>query len=248
MQMIRPATCPMMIASCLWLGLAMGDPALGTPPPIPLKYKDHNVVLVSFDALQAAHVGCFGYPRKVTPFLDKMATNGFRFSNTMSVASWTVPASMTWFTGVYPSEHRMTNKYAIYNDREKKLANLKELSPGLITLADIMKQNGYSTGGFTGNAGVSGGFGYEQGFDIYYYPRGKFGSIEQSIPRAINLGSIGPPLPAQPFCALTLGGAGAIHTDRYDNRHENANHLSCPIHFGPQRLQGAHIARHIGGL
>jgi choline-sulfatase len=47
-----------------------------------------------------------------------------------------------------------------------------------------MKDNGYATGGFTGNAGVSGGFGYEQGFDTYYYPRGKFGSIEQSILRA----------------------------------------------------------------
>ncbi|MCP3696034.1 MAG: sulfatase-like hydrolase/transferase, partial [Planctomycetaceae bacterium] len=33
---------------------------------------------------------------------------------------------------------------------------------------------------------MSGGFGYEQGFDIYYYPKGKFGSIEQSIPRAIR--------------------------------------------------------------
>jgi len=151
-----------------------------------MKYKDHNVVLVSFDALQAAHVGCYGYSRNVTPSLDRIAKKGFRFANTTSVSSWTVPSSMTWFTGVYPSEHRMTNKYAVYNDEEQKLANLKDLSPNLVTLADIMKQNGYVTGGFTGNAGVSGGFGYEQGFDIYYYPKGKFGSIEQSIPRALR--------------------------------------------------------------
>ena len=49
-----------------------------------------------------------------------------------------------------------------------------------------MKQNGYATGGFTGNAGVSGGFGYEQGFDEYYYERGKFGRMDQSIPKALE--------------------------------------------------------------
>ena len=192
MQEARHWTCTAVFMSCLWVCLGSADGVGGEPPAardardIEMKYQDYNVVLVSFDALQAAHVGCFGYPRKVTPFLDGMAKKGFIFTNTMSVASWTVPASMTWFTGVYPSEHRMTNKYAVYNDQEKKLANLKELSPELMTLADIMKQNGYTTGGFTGNAGVSGGFGYEQGFDIYYYPKGKFGSIEQSIPRAIR--------------------------------------------------------------
>ena len=168
----------------LWFGPAWveshGD------EPAAMKYRDYNLVMVSFDALQAAHVGCYGYPRRVTPFFDRVAKDGYTFTNAMSVASWTVPASMTWFTGVYPSEHRMTNKYAVYSEQEKKLANLRELSPKLRTLAEIMKDQGYATGGFTGNAGVSGGFGYEQGFDTYYYPRGKFGSIEQSIPRAIR--------------------------------------------------------------
>ncbi|MCE9532614.1 MAG: sulfatase-like hydrolase/transferase [Planctomycetes bacterium] len=153
---------------------------------IPLKFKDHNIVFVSFDALQAAHVGCLGYSRNVTPTIDAIAKNGFNFTQTMSVASWTVPASMTWFTGVYPSEHRMTNKFAVYQPEMRKLANLKDLAPNLMTLAEILKQNGYVTGGFTGNAGVSGGFGYEQGFDVYYYELGKFGSIDQSIPKALE--------------------------------------------------------------
>jgi arylsulfatase A-like enzyme len=153
--------------------------------PLPLKYKDHNLILVSFDALQATHVGCLGYSRDVTPTLDAVAREGFNFTNTFSVASWTVPASMTWFTGVYPSEHRMTNKFAVYTRDVQKLANLKELSPNLVTLADILKQNGYATGGFTGNAGVSGGFGYQQGFDIYYYEKEVFGNMDQSMPKAL---------------------------------------------------------------
>ncbi len=150
-----------------------------------LSFKDHNLVFVSFDALQAAHVGCLGYKRDVTPTIDSLAEQGCNFRNAISVASWTVPASMTWFTGVYPSEHQMTNKYAVYQPPVAKIANLKELSPDLVTLAEVLKQNGYATGGFTGNAGVSGGFGYEEGFDEYYYEKGKFGRLEQSIPRAL---------------------------------------------------------------
>jgi choline-sulfatase len=150
-----------------------------------LKYRDCNVVFVSFDALQAGHVGCLGYARNVTPTLDTVARHGCSFREAMSVASWTVPASMTWFTGVYPSEHRMTNKYAVYEPGREKLANLKDLSPELVTLADILKERGYITGGFTGNAGVSGGFGFEQGFDVYYHETGKFGSLDRSIPEAL---------------------------------------------------------------
>jgi len=154
---------------------------------LPLKYKDYNIVLVSFDALQAAHVGSLGYKRNVTPTIDAMAKEGISFSQNISVASWTVPASMTWFTGVYPSEHKLTNKFSVFNPPTgNKLSNLKELAPDLVTLAEVLKENGYATGGFTGNAGVSGFFGYGQGFDRYFFEKGKFGSMGVSIPKAME--------------------------------------------------------------
>jgi len=169
-------------------------PAPAVPPataaaPValtPLKFRDHNVIFVSFDALQAAHTSMHGYPRDVTPTIDRMAKQGFQFRRNTSVASWTVPASMTWFTGVYPSEHRMVNKYAVYQPGMKRTSRLKELAPDLVTLASVLRDNGYATGGFTGNAGVSGGFGYEDGFDEYYYEKGKFGRMEISIPKAMH--------------------------------------------------------------
>jgi arylsulfatase A-like enzyme len=150
------------------------------------QYKDYNVVLVSFDALQAAHVHSLGYPRDITPTIDSLAGRGFSFTNAISTASWTVPASMTWFTGVYPSEHKLTNKFALYAPPVMKLSNLKELSPNIVTLAEVLKKNGYATGGFTGNAGVNGIFGYSQGFDTYFFEKGKFGSMNQSIPKALE--------------------------------------------------------------
>lgn len=80
----------------------------------------------------------------------------------------------------------MTNKFAVYAPPLVKPANLAELAPNLITLAEIMRQNGYITGGFTGNAGVSGGFGYEQGFDVYSFDKGRFGGFDRSVPRALD--------------------------------------------------------------
>ncbi|NJD92375.1 MAG: DUF229 domain-containing protein, partial [Geobacter sp.] len=162
------------------------DAAKTSLSKLPLKNKDYNVILVSFDALQAAHVGSLGYSRNVTPTIDAMARSGFNFTSNISTASWTVPASMTWFTGVYPSEHRLTNKFSVFNPPNNVLSNLKKLSPELVTLAEVLKANGYATGGFTGNAGVNGFFGYDQGFDRYFYEKGKFGSMGVSIPKALE--------------------------------------------------------------
>ncbi|MCA9107255.1 MAG: sulfatase [Planctomycetales bacterium] len=145
-----------------------------------------NVIFVSVDALQAAHVGGLGYPRRTTPSLDAFARCSFQFSHCYSVASWTVPSSMTWFTGVYPSEHRIVNKYAVYDDTRQTIASLKQLAPNLTTLAQELQSHGYRTAGFCGNAGVSRGFGYDTGFEVYDHESAKFGTFDYSLPRAVN--------------------------------------------------------------
>ncbi len=158
----------------------------GDPAKMSMQHADCNIVFVSFDALQAAHVGCLGYSRDVTPTLDTFAANSFAFSHCSSASSWTVPASMTWFTGVYPSEHGMTNKFAVYSSTTKKIATLRDKSPSLQTLAQILRDNGYATAGFCGNAGVSKAFGFDQGFDVYEHETDRFGGFDQSVPKAIS--------------------------------------------------------------
>jgi arylsulfatase A-like enzyme len=188
------ASMPLLLCGCGSTNTVPKTPARQVqtvhPQPIdlaalPLKYKDHNIVFVSFDALQAAHTGILSYERDTTPTLDAFAQDCFIFENQTSVASWTVPSSMSWFTGVYPTEHRLTNKFAVYTDAVQKPASLPDLAPKLVTLAQILKQNGYATGGFTGNAGVSGRFGFDQGFDVYFAEKDKFGSLDRSILEAL---------------------------------------------------------------
>lgn len=174
---------PILLSGCSESPTALPEPV--DPERLPMQYRDCNLVFVSLDALQAAHVGCLGSTRPTTPALDALAAQSFNFSNTISVSSWTVPASMTWFTGIYPCEHKLTNKYSVYQPPVEQTANLRELSPHVTTLASLLKQNGYATAGFTGNAGVSGTFGYSQGFDTYEHPKARFGGLEESIPKAV---------------------------------------------------------------
>jgi len=151
----------------------------------PMKYKDYNIVMVSFDAVQAAHVHGLGYPRETTPTIDALAKEGFNFTDAISTSSWTVPAAMTWFTGVSASEHKLFNKFAVYNPPNNKLSKMRELAPNLVTLAEVLKQNGYATGAFTGDAGMSAMFGYDLGFDTYF-DKIKFGGMDKSIPLALD--------------------------------------------------------------
>jgi len=92
---------------------------------------------------------------------------------------------MSYFTSLYPSQHKLINKYSTYTEKEKILSNLKDLSPKTITLAEILRKNGYATGGFTGDAGVGKVFGFAQGFDTYFEGP-KFGGMDRSIPAALN--------------------------------------------------------------
>jgi len=151
----------------------------------PGAYAGYNVIFVSFDALQASHMSCLGYFRQTTPNIDRIAKEGFLFKNAISQSSWTVPATMSYFTSLYPSQHKLINKYLTYNDKEKILSSLKNLSPGTITLAEILKGNGYVTGAFTGDAGVGAIFGFGQGFDTYFEGP-KFGGMDKSIPAALE--------------------------------------------------------------
>lgn len=151
----------------------------------PGEYAGYNILFVSFDALQAAHVSHLGYFRATTPVIDRFAREGFSFKNAISSSSWTVPASMSWFTSLYPSQHKCTNKYSTYTERENILTNLKQLSPDAVTLAEVLKANGYVTAGFNGDAGVSGKFGFSQGFDVYV-DGPKFGGMDYSIPKAME--------------------------------------------------------------
>ncbi len=149
-----------------------------------LTCKDCNVLIVAYDTLGANKVSSFGYQRQTTPALDQLADHGVKFTNNISPSSWTVPTFMSIFTGLYPTEHKVVNKFTVFTKDQKVISNLAKLSPSVETLAQQFKNNGYVTGGFTGDAGVSATFGDNQGFDVYT-DESIFGSIANSTNHAL---------------------------------------------------------------
>jgi arylsulfatase len=147
--------------------------------------SDCNLVFISIDTLRAKNVHFLGYPKNTTPFLDQLTQKSFVFTKDISVSSWTLPATMSWFAGVYPSTHKILNKVTVLPDGKEIPTSLATNSPNLLTLAQILKANGFVTGGFTGGAGVDHEFGFNQGFDVYSDKR-NFGGFKDSIPEAIS--------------------------------------------------------------
>ena len=148
--------------------------------------QQRNLIVFAFDGLQAKHLPAYGYDKDITPNLDKFLGDSYLDRNTVSPASWTVPSFMSIFTSLYPSEHKVVNKMVedvTGATTSLVKANLKNLSPNAVTLAQILKQNGYATAGFTGDAGISAAFGHAQGFDTYY-DKTTFGGLDTSVPMA----------------------------------------------------------------
>jgi choline-sulfatase len=148
--------------------------------------RNCNVIIIAFDALQASHVGAYGYPLSVTPNIDRLAESSAVFMDATSPASWTVPTYVSIFTSMYPSEHGVVNRFSFYNSSYSEVANLRNLTPSAVTLAEVMRQNGYATVGFTGDAGARGAQGNSIGFDIYVDTPAGFNGFNYSMKLAAD--------------------------------------------------------------
>jgi arylsulfatase A-like enzyme len=115
-----------------------------------------NVVLISVDTLRADHVGAYGYGRPTTPNLDAFAQRSILFEDAIGQSAWTRPSHFSMFTGLYPVEHGVVSM--------RGRARIAESIP---VLAEILADNGYATGAFTGGANLSAHFGFDRGFEIY---------------------------------------------------------------------------------
>lgn len=119
-----------------------------------LTSKTPNIIFISIDTLRQDHVGAYGYKRDVTPVIDKVASEGVRFKNSYSSAPWTLPSHMSMFTGLPPSVHKID-------------FDIKVLDKSIKTFPELLKEKGYSTGGFISAVYLKHIYGYDRGFDVY---------------------------------------------------------------------------------
>jgi arylsulfatase A-like enzyme len=127
--------------------------------------KKPNIIFLMLDTLRADHMGGYGYERDTTPNLDAFASENLKADFAVSTAPWTPTSVASMFTGLYPSSHGMIPP----NDREIAKSKMSKLASSHLTMAEILKGNGYKTIAVSPNPWITKEFGYTQGFDEYYY-------------------------------------------------------------------------------
>lgn len=113
-----------------------------------------NVVLITISSLRADHVGILGYTRNTTPYFDQFAKTNILFTHAFATSGWMMPAHGSIFTSLYPHKHGAT-----HIDRK--------LSGSCLTLADVLKENGFYCAGFCCNPRIDEEYGFAQGFDLF---------------------------------------------------------------------------------
>jgi len=102
-----------------------------------------NFIIIFCDDLGYGDLGCFGSKKHRTPNLDQMAEEGMRFTSFYVTSGVCTPSRSSLMTGCYP---RRVNMHQ--NDDGLCVlfpVNKKGLNPDEITIADLLKKQGYAT-------------------------------------------------------------------------------------------------------
>jgi len=126
--------------------------------------KDFNIVLITIDTLRADHLSCYGYQRKTSPNIDNIARKGILYTNAIATSPWTSPSMASIMTSLYPISHGVKHGFI----KSGKVYKQEILNEEIDTLAEILKNHGYTTFGAVANVHMVKELGFAQGFDYYY--------------------------------------------------------------------------------
>lgn len=113
--------------------------------------KHTNIVFILADDMGYSQLGCNGSDYYPSPNIDKLASEGMRFTNAYSAAAICSPTRASIMTGKYPARLHLTDyiagntrtDYPLSQPEWQKFLPLEE-----VTFAEILKENGYNTAHF----------------------------------------------------------------------------------------------------
>jgi arylsulfatase A-like enzyme len=130
-------------------GCGPGGPAVA-PLPAP-----SNILLITVDTVRADHLSAYGYGRRTSPTVDRLAAAGVRFDQ--AVVQWpkTTPSFASMFTATYSKDNDVVRRVGI------------PVSCRFEMLAKVLKRRGYATRAVVANGALASEFNFNQGFDTY---------------------------------------------------------------------------------
>jgi arylsulfatase len=134
-----------------------------------------NIVYIIADDLGYAEVGCYGQKKIKTPNIDKLATQGMKFTQHYSGNPVCAPSRCVLMTGKHSGHSQVRGNKQVGGKEGWKLGSTIggqwPLKAGTVTVAGILKNAGYRTGAFgkwgLGRVGTT-GEPNKQGFDHFF--------------------------------------------------------------------------------
>ena len=140
--------------SSLWLTPAAWFALL---PVQAAKTTKPNILYIMCDDMGYGDLGCYGQPYILTPNIDRMASEGMRFTQAYAGAPVSAPSRACFMTGQHSGHTEVrgnkeywdaqhTVKYG--QNTDFAVVGQHPYDPNHILLTEIMKANGYQTGMF----------------------------------------------------------------------------------------------------
>lgn len=111
-----------------------------------------NVILLTIDTIRKDVVGIYNKENNLTPFIDSLVSHALIFTRFQSSGPYTQAS----FPGI------LTSSYYLEYGRDKKL------SPRRLLISEVLQKSGITTAAFHSNPYLSGFFGWNRGWNVFY--------------------------------------------------------------------------------
>ena len=137
----------LLAVACALLASCPGKPKGGVDGPT-------HLLLITVDTLRADHLGVYGHPGDISPAIDALAARGVTYHAVHAPASWTLASLASVMTSTPSSVHGCWDFKS-------------SLSDEAVTLAEVLRENGYRTAAVASHVFLGPKYGLHQGFENY---------------------------------------------------------------------------------
>lgn len=143
------------VGAGLFLPLRAAPPAASAAPGATAAADRPNLLLMVWDTCRSDRLEPYGFERPTSPYLEKLAAESIVFEDSISSAVFTFSSHLSMLTGVYPSTHGA------------RMLRMRYDPARATTVAALLREAGYRTGGFVGTDVLAGRTGIRYGFERY---------------------------------------------------------------------------------